>query len=459
MKTISEGNSNVNRLLGTQQCKDTTYRVMTYTLQNRCDDGLLLHNTITGKMVLLNKEEEALIGLMPCARTDLMTELIKDYFLVPVTFNERDTVHKLRLILKRMLVPEGIKGYTILTTTNCNARCFYCYENELPHINMDEATANQLVDYMALNKSTGPLELHWFGGEPLVCVNRIDQICESLRTRSIPFVSSMTSNGYLFTEQMIERAASSWNLKSVQITLDGTENVYNKTKSYVSVSGSPYQRVLSNIKLLLMHRIRVIIRLNLDMHNIEDLQTLVSELDQSVDEREYLEVYAHVLFEDAGFAPIERNAEIRSTLYSALLEINNQLSNLGLAKTVKSLPFLKTHNCMADIENSVVVYPDGHLYKCEHIVLEDEIGDICCGETKEAGIKKFQQTTEMSECPSCPLYPSCILLRNCQGISDKNHYTCKHDIEMITKSLPEHYRRLSNQDRTNTSLNISGANC
>jgi radical SAM protein with 4Fe4S-binding SPASM domain len=255
----------------------------------------------------------------------------------------------------------------------------------------------------------------------------------------------MTSNGFLFTESIAERAISSWNLKSVQITLDGTEEVYNKTKSYVNIIDNPYQRVLSNIKLLLKYGIQVIIRLNLDMHNIEDLQALIAELDQTMDKRENLEVYAHVLFEDAGFAPIERDEKIRKMLYARLIEINNQLSSLRLGRSVRSLPFLKTHKCMADAENSIAVYPDGRLYKCEHIEIGDECGDVNNDILKTRGVEKFQLTTEFQECSSCPLYPSCILLKNCQGINDYNQITCNYNVENTAKSLEEYYRRFINK--------------
>ena len=44
----------------------------------------------------------------------------------------------------------------------------------------------------------------------------------------------MISNGYLFSEEIIDRAARLWELRNVQITLDGTEKVYNETKAYIA---------------------------------------------------------------------------------------------------------------------------------------------------------------------------------------------------------------------------------
>ena len=439
MKTIVGGKPHVVKLLGKQRLKDTEYRLMNYVLKTQCDDGVLIHNAITGKLVLLSTEEANFLNSLPYARIEAMTELIEDYFLVPIAFDEKETVQKLRSLIKRLEPTKGIESYTILTTTNCNARCFYCYESDLPHINMDEATADRLVEYMIEHRGNKTLKLHWFGGEPLVCLNRIDQICEGLKEKGIKYVSSMTSNGYLFNEEIAEKAVTSWKLDSVQITLDGTEDIYNKTKAYVNVQGSPYKRVLENIQLLLDKGVRVIIRLNLDKHNADDLGRLVSELNGKIKRKNRIEVYSHVLFEDAGFDPIRRDEEGRELLYNRQIELNTELEKLGLGKNHKALPFLKTHNCMADTDSAAAVYPDGKLFKCEHIYIGDEYGTIDTDIINHEGIEKFQLMTERDECASCPIYPSCILLRNCQGVMDKNQYTCKYEVELSTKSLITHY--------------------
>ena len=255
MNTIANGDSRVIKLLGKQRLKDATYRKMNYVLQVKCEDGILLHNSITGKLVLLNKDEASLVNELPTKYSDKLYDLVESFFLVPVNYDEKKTVETLRVLLKRLIVKKGIENYTILTTTNCNARCFYCYESNLPHINMEETTAKRLVEYMIENKESNTLRLHWFGGEPLVGISRIDQICEELTKSEIKFHSTMTSNGYLFTEPIVKRAVDSWKLDSVQITLDGTEEVYNSTKAYVCAGENPYKRVLNNIRLLLNNNI------------------------------------------------------------------------------------------------------------------------------------------------------------------------------------------------------------
>ena len=56
------------------------------------------------------------------------------------------------------------------------------------------------------HKGSGTLHLSWFGGEPLMGIKRIDQICMDLEGRGIKFSSNMISNGYLFDEEIVARA-------------------------------------------------------------------------------------------------------------------------------------------------------------------------------------------------------------------------------------------------------------
>ena len=58
-----------------------------------------------------------------------------------------------------------------------------------------------------------------------------------------------------------------WALRQVQITLDGTHDVYNSVKGYVLPKEDPYLRVLNNVDNLLTEGISVSIRLNMDTHN------------------------------------------------------------------------------------------------------------------------------------------------------------------------------------------------
>jgi len=425
MHTIVEGNKEVIRLLGAQQIKCINYRLMKYVLKARCQEGTLLHNVITGQMVLLSDEEQALVSSLPAMYTYSMTKLIERFFLVPLDYSEKTTVDKLRLMMRHLFTPPGCNGYVIFTTTDCNARCFYCFENGCQRITMSESVGEKLIEYMIAHKGNGKLDLRWFGGEPLIGHKRIDQICMSLKSQGVSYDSSIVSNGYLFTEQMVKKAVSLWRLKQVQITLDGTEHIYNKVKSYVGVKESPYQRVLNNINILLDNGIKVNIRLNLDKHNKENLFELVEELGIRFKDRSLLNIYVYVIEKDIGGAPITRTEEEDFDLYKQQQRISRHLDRLGFIEKLQKLPSLKTVRCMADSNNSMVIYPNGYIYKCEHVMERDWVGHICLDTLDAERIKKFDEHLQRDVCDECNLYPDCILLKKCPVSGTVNSFICE----------------------------------
>lgn len=442
MKIIVEGKKDVRRLLGKQRIKkDALYRKNNYLLFSECDDGLLVHNVITGHLVLLNQEEQKIFNALPMYSDELTPELIEEYFLVPIDFAEKDIVDNLRIILTKINRDKGINGYTILTTTNCNARCFYCYQADYPHFNMTSDTAHRLVDYMVEHKGNENLVITWFGGEPLVGIAIIDQISNELNSRGIQFVSSMISNGYLFNEEVVKRAVSKWKMNTVQISLDGTQDIYNKTKAFVGGDVNPYNRVMNNIALLADNGVRVGVRLNLGQHNSEDLRKIIYQLKELLKLHGNIGAYVHTLFEGEGYIPTRTDSDTREKLYKKLTELNYEIIDLGLNTNHLNLPSLRTHSCMADDVKTVVVYPDGKLYQCEHTAIGDEFGTIFEGVLNENNYNKFLISAIKKECGKCPLYPSCIILKECEGLADRNYFTCNYDIATRTMSLLENYKK------------------
>ena len=422
MRTITEGKENVCKLLGTQRArKEGSYRLMRHVLRTECAEGTLLLNVITGQLVLLSAEEAAALQELP-APVELveeggaLAELMSAHFLVPLDYDEGETTRKLRMLMSRLFAPKGINSYTVLTTTDCNARCFYCYQAGRAHIGMSAETADEFVKYIVAHKAEGSVKIHWFGGEPLVGMARIEQVCSALRERDIEYSSKMTSNGYLFTEDVVEKAVRDWKLTRVQITLDGTEEIYNRTKAYHGIgatTSSPYQRVLAHIQSLADHEVKVSIRLNLDKHNYDDLASLVDELGERFAHNDYISVYAHVLFENEGFEPIQRNDEEDDVLHKRQLELETRIAEVGLSKAPTSLPSLKVYGCMADSPGTTVVYPDGRLFKCQHTTPGDDYGSLEQGVTRKENADKFKQLVHYDECDECALYPNCIMLTEC----------------------------------------------
>ena len=416
MRTIIPAMESIAQLWGHPQPKDVKYRLMKYLLRADVEDGILLQNTVTEQMVLLSDEEAKAVNELPANPSESMKELIENHFLVPEDFNEYSSVKQLRTIYQKRAQGDSINHYIILPTTYCNARCFYCYESNYPRVHMTEETADKLIDYIAEHRKGKDVKLSWFGGEPLLGAERINQICQGLKDRGIPFYSSMISNGYLFDEELVEKSVKLWNLKRVQITLDGTEEVYNRVKAYVINDENPFRRVLRNIDLLAGNKIQVNIRLNMDFYNKDDIQNLIEDLGKKYSGRRVINVYLNMLFNDEGFEPVHHSLEEIIEIMKIIDGFTQRLVQLGLTNDYEPFPHLKTNQCMADSPHAVEIQPDGSFCRCEHENILDSYGNLDEGILDPQKPLKWKEIIERSEnCPDCPVYPACYLLRQCMN--------------------------------------------
>lgn len=199
----------------------------------------------------------------------------------------------------------------------------------------------------------------------------------------IKIVSDIISNGYLFDDAMVKKARELWNLKFAQITLDGTEEVYNKTKNYVAGnSASPFLTVLDNIERLMNNDIRIHIRLNLTEQNKGDIIELIHFLSKRFDAFKnkktsdnafLLGVYVHTIFQDLDKAEADTHSEsLLKNIYDSELEIEDLLLKEGLSIKYGLPRYIRVNHCMADNGCSAVILPDGSLTVCEHHVGGDQ---------------------------------------------------------------------------------------
>lgn len=427
------------QIVGRQKRADgQVYRLMTYVVQQTVIDGLLLYNTLTCSLVLLSPDEAADITAQG--------ELIDRWFLVPQAHDDQKLCRQVRQMAALLThAPKVVTTYTILPTTGCNARCFYCYEQGTKPVTMTAETASRVVRYIVAHRGDEKVTLRWFGGEPLVNAKVIDQICTELSRQGVPFRSKMISNGYLFDADRIQRAKDLWLLQKVQITLDGTAQTYNSVKDYVYRGVNAFERVLQNIGQLTAAGIRVSIRLNVDKHNIGEMAELVELLHQRFGTNEYLSVYSHELF---GERAPEDNAE----LFAQRMLLEQQIAKCGYGGRKRLQKDTQLNHCMADDNGeSVVIAPDGHLGKCEHYIDSEFFGHIDHEERDKAILRKFKERrADIEACATCPYYPQCYRLVMCAddfGCTPENQREHLHKMKKGMKNEYERYLKKRKRER------------
>ena len=410
MRTIQEPSGMTIKILGKSRASEAGFRWMTYVLSRDVEDGVLLFHTLTRELLLLTREEYA--------NPDATPELREKWFRVPAEMDDRKYADQVRFVRRTMRKkPEHITNYTIFTTTDCNARCFYCYEMGRSRIPMTEETAHKAAAYIAAHcGGKKRVTIQWFGGEPLFNKKVIDVICEDLAILGVQYHSSIISNGYLFDEETVRQAVKLWKLTRVQIALDGTEEVFNRCKAFIYKDGpSPYRVVMDNIGCLLDAGIRVNVRMNMDNHNAEDLFALAEELHQRFAGKDNLTAYSHVLFEFSGSKAHIREEEDRHNLYWKQQLLRRKLTGYGLWNTARLRRDMPTNYCMADSDKALTILPNGELGLCEHYTEDNFVGHIDREELDESVRQSFREEwAPIEACKTCFFYPECIRLRKCR---------------------------------------------
>ena len=441
VQTIKEAAKNIALLWQRPRQVQGIYRPMKFLLKAQVEEGLLLYNVITSEMVLLDNVDARFFDGPSEEYNPAMDELIARHFLVPDSFDENKSVEQLRALIKKLEITKRVNGFTILPTTECNARCYYCFESDHPHCTMTDQIVTDTVSYIADKCKGEPIEITWFGGEPMVASKRISQICKGLRVRGIRYRSSMVSNAYLFDESLIQTAKDDWHLTMVQITLDGTEKVYNETKAYIQPRDNPYQRVLQNIDALLEQGIAVNVRLNVTVNNAENLSDLVDELDIRFGGKKGFTAYSHEVFENVGYNPLYYDGNVREQVYARASELDAKLRQKKLLGSLAKLPGLRIMHCMADNDSCRVIYPDGSIGKCENMSSLESVGDIYQDITDQASNSRCKLTKQFPGCADCPLFPSCINLMICPETGYCSKIKVEWKLDRYTGLIKNVYQR------------------
>lgn len=298
--------------------------------------------------------------------------------------------------------------YRILTTSACNARCFYCYEKGRPVQAMSMKTAADSAEFIIRN--TGDAEkvtINWFGGEPLLNHKVITLIMKRLIATcgKDKVVSSMVTNASLFSKELITLAKEDWNLYDVQITLDGMTEIHEKRKAYVD-KGSSFSKTLETIGFLLSAGFRISLRLNYDKDNFTDIVKLINYIHETFGNPENLICYTYPLF--STISNKENSYVYLEDIPNYLPRLLDVLMDCGYFNPTKILQ-RRTNACFATDPYSYVINTDGLLYKCTmgKMVSSQSVGNVTDGIVMNNSIIEWTTPNLPKQCNECKLLPIC----------------------------------------------------
>ena len=380
--------------------KDTEYSIACYCTVSEIEDGYLIYNSLTKQLLLLDNDEY--VDFLSC-NISTNKKLINFWFLVSEENNNVNFYLELRNLAGFLVKNNFIKTFVIMTTTQCNARCYYCYENGSAKYAMTETTAEKIVSYIKDHSYGENVKITWFGGEPLLNIDVIDLISNQLTESNVQFSSEIITNAYLFDSSIVLKAKRQWKIKSAQITIDGTEKNYNRIKSYIYKEANPFKRIIENIHSLLNSQIYVLIRINVNEQNVRDAFDLVDYLSKEFYGKENFNIYATLLY----------GIPITYELADRFENLINHLYELGYLQNIILNNGIVHNSCMADTDTSVLITPSGNLGKCEHYFESKLIGNIESEKLDHDMINNWKKLKVNSECLKCPNIPFCNSLQLC----------------------------------------------
>ena len=252
----------------------------------------------------------------------------------------------------------------LMPTEACNFRCTYCYE-EFAHGRMRPDVVSGVKELLVRRApDLHDLGLSWFGGEPLLAVDIVEDImkhAQSLARRHshLQVESDMTTNAFTLTPTVFERLLS-LGVRKYQITFDGPRRTHDQTR--LRINGGPsFDRLWSNLLAMrqVEGRFEILVRLHVQHSNHSSLQ-------------EFLDDYAREFGDDPRFTVFFRLLGRFGGQNDASLPVMDEregelaIAGLRAGARAKGLP---THApegsmCYAAFGNSFLVRADGRINKC-----------------------------------------------------------------------------------------------
>jgi len=368
-------------------------------------EKVAIYNTFSGGLAILSKEEYSKLQKIKdcCVIDSSVHNFLEQGFIIDASKDEQAIVNYCRYrdaFIKRR------PTYRILTTTGCNARCFYCYEQGRPIHTMSEETAENVADYIISSAQNAErVTLNWFGGEPLLNPTVITLIANKVRLGLANKIISSTiiTNGSLFTQELIGLAKNIWNLANIQISLDGLEWCHETRKAYVNYRHS-FGKTIETVENLLVEGFHISLRLNYDKSNYKDVIKLIYYIKKTFGNPPNLTCYAYPLFN------VTNSNDYLSGEDIPIFEngMKDALAECGYYNPMQTLS-RRTNACFATEPYSCVISPQGILYKCtmDMADLSRSIGNVKDGIILGEPLVEWTSPVLPDKCQECIMLPIC----------------------------------------------------
>ncbi len=314
----------------------------------------------------------------------------------------------------------------------CNLRCTYCFEIDLP------SNPNKFMSSKILNDSINAAEeiskkksgkvdsVELFGGEPLLLKNKphLKKIFKFAERKDAPI--SIITNGVMAKDLIDILLPVKEKIKMLQITVDGPPEIHNKRRKFPSGKGS-FGKISESIDSLLKNNIHTNVRVNIDNTNIEYLPGLYEYITKKnwLKHPDFNIMLA--LITDHNTLDYDNIIIPEEKLLERLIEVYDNHPNLEdtfgfykfkplrhLLDLVKGAPNVspKFVNCESNLLELIIFCPDGYIYACGESIGKPEYAIGKFSPKLEFYPDKEKLWTErtilnIKKCRTCKFAPLC----------------------------------------------------
>lgn len=416
-----------------------------YYQESKFSNSYLIYNSLKRNIVRVGIDDAKSVGIYENGPSSanityqfhneqLEKSLLENGLIVPLTYDEDYEAHL--KYLEEVSAP--VLGLTIVPTYRCNFRCPYCYQDHENSMIMHQDVQDSIIKFVKKHISNyTSVEISWFGGEPLLCIDMILRINAAVKKicneRFKTFKSSITTNGYCLTKTNFEKLLDV-GVKRYFVTLDGLCVNHDKQR-YLSNGGGSFETIIKNlqdISLISQTRKFIInIRSNISKTNIGNLNEYLSYMFERFSKDQRFAFFFRRVYDWGGDSIknfednlLEDNGDL--CIINELLETDYKMNYLEYF-----LDLTGSLVCYASKMNHFIVNPDGSINKC---TCADTSGNNAVGNLSLSGQMNLNrsligqwcsQYTESSICNTCYFAGICLKSYCVSNNVMKNDCNCK----------------------------------
>ena len=323
----------------------------------RKENENVIYNTFSKALLILNEKEYIQYETLSFTDPELKEQLKENGVLLEDSFDEMGF---LKYFHYKTKFSNETLYLTVAPTLDCNFACPYCYENRRKG-RMSPDVQDAIITFIedAAKRGTKVIDLSWYGGEPLLYPDIIEdlgrRILVAAKKNSCSIRSHMVTNGYLLTPKIVE-LLDEIGVTKVQITLDGLKEHHDVRRPLCSGKGT-FDRILSNLSLF---PIEVAVRMNVDRQNCGDFASLKKLIDGLGN--------PNITLYPSPVEDINKDTVNEVSDFMSAEEFDNFTLKVceegGLSSEDFSVMDDRFCFCTAETENCYVIDEQGEVFKC-----------------------------------------------------------------------------------------------